>query len=250
MFDYNFNLIIPTVTRPLIAFPFDYVIIKKQLSDKHLSYKNIILNSKDNTNTKLLKFLKIHFLELVLKSNVYSMYYYTKKYANTFDISKKYNYIPELFSTLCISLTDILIINPFERIKVSIIKNYDIKKNMNVRWLFDGSTLTFTTSFIHIGTFLTLNNINKKYLFDEKKKLNFIDTVKLGTVTSIFQSLFTYPFLTLRTRFQDTNLLKKISLSKFLSDKSNYKYLYNGLMSRFARSFIIVILDTYWINNL
>ena len=31
---------------------------------------------------------------------------------------------------------------------------------------------------------------------------------------------------------------------------TNYKYLYNGLTSRLARGFIIIIFDTHWLNNL
>jgi hypothetical protein len=105
------------------------------LGGNKLSYANILFDTKNNSPI-LGKFLRVHFLELMLKTNVYTTYYYTKKFASEFEISHKYNFIPELFSAMCISLTDIAIINPFERIKVSMVQNYPIKKN--IKWFLMG----------------------------------------------------------------------------------------------------------------
>lgn len=245
------NILIPTITRPLISFPFDYIVIKKQI-EKNKSYSQIF--SEFGNESKLMKkFLKFHMIELTLKSSVYSIYYYTKKYATELSISKKYNYFPDLVATTIISSFDIFIINPFERIKICTINNKLIPKfNFNnIKWYLTGGFLTFTTSFIHVGTFLTINNMTKKYYLDKnKQKISIYESFIIGTYTSLIQSALTYPIITLRTRFQNENLINLISLKKFILNKNNYNKLYSGITSRFLRGFLIVIFDTYWINNL
>lgn len=169
------------------------------------------------------------------------------------DISLKYKFIPDLLATSLISSLDIFIINPFERIKISTLNEKQIPKLKisNYKWFVNGGSLTFMSSFIHIGTFLTMNNLTKKYYFKNKeKKITLHDSIIIGSYTSIIQSIFTYPFITLRSRFQHQNLLIYSSLKDFIFNKNNYKNLYYGLTSRFLRGFILVIFDTYWINNI
>ena len=251
--DINYNLIIPTITRPIISFPFDLFVIKKQLVPNK-SYLDIFSSLK-NENIILKKFLLIHWIELISKSSVYSVYYYSNKYAKNFDISNNYKFIPDLFSVSCIGLCDIFIINPFERIKVSILNNLDYKfRNnnffQNSKWLMVGASLTFTTSFLHVGTFITLNNLNKKIFGLENKKITISESILIGGFTSIVQSAITYPIISLRTKFQNINLTQNINLKKYLLNKKNYIGLYSGFTSRFLRGFLIVMFDTYWINNL
>lgn len=247
-----YDILIPTITRPLLSFPFDYVVLKKQINDKNISYFEIFSKMK-NENILVKKFLKIHMIELITKSSVYSIYYYSKKYSSQLEISSKYKFIPDLFATSLISCLDIFIINPFERIKISTINKKQIPKLKisNYKWFINGGSLTFISSFLHVGSFLSMNNLTKKYYFENKeKKMTLYDSIIIGSYTSIIQSIFTYPFITLRSRFQHENILVYSSVKDFIFNKNNYKNLYSGLTSRFLRGFMLVIFDTYWINNI
>lgn len=247
-----YDIIIPTITRPIISFPFDYIVLKKQINDKNISYFEIFTKIK-NENKLIKNFLKIHMIELITKSSVYSIYYYSKKYSSKLDISMKYKFIPDLLATSLISCLDVFIINPFERIKICTLNKKEIPKiNLNnYKWFMNGGSLTFISSFLHIGTFLSMNNLTKKYYFENKEKqITLYDSMIIGSYTSIIQSIFTYPFITLRSRFQHKNILTCSNIKDFIFNKNNYKNLYSGLTSRFIRGFILVIFDTYWINNI
>jgi len=218
--------------RAVVALPFDLTIIIKQLTGA--PYKNIpsIFFKAD---THLSKILSTQFFETCLRSEViYNLYPWAKTQTNKYfpDLSAKYSILPTLIATGAISLSDVICANPFERMKVCFTNNLKIpfyeeerfkpiEMLTNHRWLFKGGTITFLSSFAHVGTFLSLNHYLKQYLFDKDGPLTIYESLIIGMAISPVQATLTYPFLTFRAKLHAEQLLtlgqkqKEISATQY-----------------------------------
>ncbi len=154
--------------RACLSLTFDIPTILRQVTGA--PYKNI---AHDLFSRKIpyIGLLSVHSAEIFLRSQViYSLYSTVTHQAKVLmpDLSKQYPLIPQLGATAIIAASDVICMNPFERIKVCLLNKRDIpffntKINWaqfwkSREWLFTGGTLTFQTSFVHVGTFLALKN--------------------------------------------------------------------------------------------
>lgn len=261
--------IVPGLTRPLIALPFEVIIIGKQVTEK--PYKEIfseLLTQKDAAK-KFFKIFKVSALELWMKGSVYTIYgYSTAKTKEVMpDLSIRYPAIPEIAAVTMIAANEVFYVNWMERMKVCYYKdipipfleNDKIKWSecfKNRKWFFTGGTLTFQSTFLHVGTFLTLNHHLSHLLFNKSGKLTVRESCVMSPVMAMLQTATTYPILTLRAQCHAQRLLTgQDNFSVFSYVKELYRTkkllgLYNGGATRFARTTLIAMFDTYWINSL
>ena len=146
------------------------------------------------------------------------------------DISKEYPLIPQLCAAAIIAGSDVICMNPFERIKVCLLNKRDIpffdtKINWaqfwkSIEWLFTGGTLTFQTSFVHVGTFLALKNYISP-LIVKGETPSFYESLQMGAIITCAQTAITHQLLTFRARLHDQQAelfnagKKRISTSRF-----------------------------------
>lgn len=257
---------IPTVTRPLMSVPFDMVTISRQVAGN--SYAGIFAGFNREYFPVLSKVLKVHAVEMTLRSSVYFLYSYTTQKTKQClpDLSEEYPLIPEFTAVSVIALCDLGFANPFERMKVCFINNIPISFYRNEKlflsdliknkeWLFKGGTLTVSSSAVHIGTFLTLNHHLKRMLFKKDGALTFYESCVLGPIMATAQATITFPLLTLRTRLHAERFkigqgdLSVFEYVKTLWRSNSLPALYNGWRARVVRGTLMAIFDTYWINS-
>ncbi len=109
---------VPTITRPLMSAPFDMVTISRQVTGN--SYAGIFKGFNTQYAPVLSKVLKVHAVEMTLRSSVYFLYSYTTQQTKQWapDLCAKYPFIPEFTAVSIIALCDLGFANPFERMKV------------------------------------------------------------------------------------------------------------------------------------
>jgi hypothetical protein len=216
--------------RACLSLAFDIPTILRQVTGS--SYKNI---AHDLFSKKIpyIGLLSVHSAETFLRSQViYSLYLTVTPQAKVLmpDLSKEYPLIPQLCATTIIAGSDVICMNPFERIKVCLLNKRDIpffdtKINWaqfwkSREWLFTGGTLTFQTSFVHVGTFLALKNYISP-LIVKGETPSFYESLQMGAVITCAQTAITYPLLTFRARLHDQQAelfnagKKRISSSRF-----------------------------------
>ena len=117
---------IPTLTRPLMSAPFDMITISRQVTGN--SYAGIVKGFNTQYAPILSKVLKVHSVEMTLRSSVYFLYSYTTQQTKQCapDLCAKYPLIPEITAVSIIALCDLGFANPFERMKVCFMNNLPI----------------------------------------------------------------------------------------------------------------------------
>lgn len=264
-----YNNVTTGAKRALVSVPFDFVTIVRQVTGS--PYREIPSHFV-KTSKKLSHILSAHFIETALRAEmIYNLYPYTVSNTSNFfpEASLQNSIIPQIIAAATISMTDILCANPFERIKVCYINSLPLPFEQNGKisfsdipkhrkWLFTGGTVTFLSSFTHIGTFLSLNYFNKKYLFEHEGPLTFREACLSGPIIAIAQATISYPFLTFRAKlhadqikrayFSGTGISPIQHFMTLVQNNTAYS-LYYGWRARIIRGTVMAILDAYWINK-
>lgn len=254
------------MTRPIISFPFDTITKDKQVTGN--TYAGIIKSLHSEHRSTLMSVFKTHFIELSLRAqSTYFLYKYLILEVSSLDPQSclRHPVASQLAITSVMSFCDILFTNPFERMKVAYIRKlnipfiqnsklslYDLYSNRS--WVFQGSLLTFQSSFIHLNVFLTSNTFLKQWMFGKEKEVSFMEACMMGPLISTIQASVTFPLLTLRAQLHAERMRSVRSpLSVFMFVKQLYKNqqlmsLYNGWGSRVVRGSFMACFDSYWIN--
>lgn len=251
--------IIPALTRPLMAFPFDFPVIWKQV--KSHNYKDVM----DGIRTKdisLSQALNTHLRATLVKSC------YTYPVAAYFPILFQYAQCPKFPSDHPVLYRILLsgtlagidgAIYPFlERDRVNRFyhgkSSYWAGKNEYMKT----AKLTAQSTFIGLLVFFTLNDYLRITLQNRhpESPLALKEFIFMGGVIGSAQSLVIYPLQTLRTQLQaDSLVVKDESFSFRQTISSLYKSgqlrsLYSGVHIRIMRMFLIATFDSYWLTQI
>ncbi len=264
-----YNNITLAAKRCLVSLPFDCLIITRQVTGAPYSEisENLI-----RKNTSLTKIFKVHFIETFLRAEmIYNLFPFvsrgTKECFPRF--SELYPLAPSIAAATAIAIGDIVTANPFERVKVCYIRKlpipfyssdkFDFSEFAKSRkWLFTGGSVTFLSSFVHVGTFLTLNHHLKHWLFNKENALTFYESCLIGPIISTAQATISFPLLTFRAKLH-AEQLEVLSRGIISISAPQYFYqlyqtnmlpgLFYGWRARAARGTIMAMLDTYWLNQ-
>ncbi len=176
--------------------------------------------------------------------------------------------LPQAAATVVIAGSDVFCMNPFERAKVCLLNKRPIPFVCNGKldwpmlfrsreWLFTGGTLTFQTSFVHVGIFLTLKHYISP-LIVKGDTPSFYESLQMGALIAAAQTAITYPLLTFRAKLHDQQAelfnagKDRITTTRFFYElyrKNKLLLLYSGAMSRLVRGFVISTQDASALHN-
>jgi hypothetical protein len=252
--------------RAAIAIAFDIPTISRQVTAK--PYNQILASLKE---TPFPKILTVHSIETLLRSQViYSLYDFITQQARKLapQLTNEHPIIPQIAVIPFVAASDIIFMNPFERIKVCLLNNREIPffQQQKIKWaalvtgrewLFTGGTLTFQTSFAHVSTFLILRHLLTPHIIKSEKP-KFSEALQLGSIIAATQTAVTFPLLTFRAKLHDQqaelfNIGRgRISTSQFfwkLAKEKRLLTLYFGTLPRLLRGVTLATQDAYTLHN-
>jgi solute carrier family 25 carnitine/acylcarnitine transporter 20/29 len=221
----------------IVSYPFDTIRIRAQNNIRNntnlplLKHKKIICNFKD-----LYSGVNSAILGIALeKSIVFGTYSLSRKYLNT--QSNIFNiFTSGRIAGFCCSF----IVSPYEQIKILMQMNKDKhyrdyinKKNLNMKFIFNGLSCTFSRETPGFGIYFSCYELLKKY--SDNNNIAFMQNFINGGLSGSLAWIFIYPQDRIKTYKQTYNTSLKEAISQIFKSKN----LYRGFSWTLMRAFIL-----------
>ena len=179
------------------------------------------------------------------------------------------NATKKVLTGLTISALDAFIATPFERIKVLLMTNNDDKSSLShllkinnrinykslMHELYRGGPALFYANSVTWIPYLYLDHHLRLYAKNNNmhKNLDFSSLIGVSAVLTIFDVALWMPFQMAKTNQQKVDPINQKNPFKLIYNLGKIhgiKYLYRGSTIELARTFIMTILDTYYLDQL